>query len=151
MKTKLFLLIMILFAGLSCQEKHANTEEINSPIEGAWKLIYGSTMLGDSLLSADDYTKNKEESQIKIWTESHFLFSGRFKSDTSFRINAGGGTYVLDGSNYEENLLYHTSPLYQGKILKLNIEIRNDTLFQTWYMEYEGNKYLLEERYARLE
>jgi len=42
----------------------------------------------------------------------------------------GNGKYSLNGNHYTEKIKVHTSPAYEGKNLKLILEIRGDTLIQ---------------------
>lgn len=81
MKTLIGLMISIFF--LSCaQEKH-------NPIEGAWKIVNWKHMSGDSLVWK--YPGDYNGSELVIFSKNHFVWIGRYKKDTSFVDNFGGG------------------------------------------------------------
>ena len=77
-------------------------------------------------------------SDIKMWTENHFLTVGRFQMDTTFMDNGVGGTYTLDGNKYEETILYMPGQNGTGQKVKMLLELRNDTLIQTWPVDENG-------------
>jgi hypothetical protein len=122
-KTILFGLIITLIIGSCGQEK-------KSPIEGAWKVVTWQNMNGDTLKwkLGVDYIGT----EMKIWSEKHFAFAGRYKHDTTFVDNCGGGSYKLDGTHYEESFLYFPVQSSVGTTARLLLEIKNDTLIQTW-------------------
>lgn len=43
-----------------------------------------------------------------------------------------GGTYTLEGNKYMENVIYHANKEYVGTKVRLLLEIRNDTLTQSY-------------------
>ena len=130
----------------------ACTQEKKNPIEGNWKLIFMQEFSGDTLKW--DLNKNYTGSDMKMWSESHFIFVGKFKEETAEINSYGGGTYTLDGNQYHENILYHNIPSFVGKTLKFTLEIKNDTLIQTgpfndqWQIE-KSNHFI--EKYIRLD
>ena len=120
MKRTLFLsLVIALIIGSCAQEKR-------SPIEGTWNLVYGSWNSIDETYPADI-----GGGQIKIFTKKHYSYTGQFKTDTIFD-NHGCGSYTLDGNKYEEKIIYQYGGIDQNKIIKLLLDIRNDTLIQRW-------------------
>jgi hypothetical protein len=145
MKNLFKLILLALIAMMGCKTENKNE------LEGAWKMIYVGTMLKDSLIGEWHPSANAEDSQIKMWTATHFAFAGNSVSDTALVLNAGGGTYTLNGNQYEENILYHTAPTYRNTKLKLTLEIKNDTLSQKYKVNFEGKDYVSEERYIKME
>ena len=146
MKTRFFFLsLMISLIISSC------TQQKSSPIEGAWQFVSSKAMAGDTLISQFPRT-NYLGSDIKMWSKNHFVFVGRFKSDTTFSDNYGGGTYKLDGNRYEESILYHTNTSAVGMKVKMLLEIRNDTLIQKWPADENWNlpEKFSTEKYVRL-
>jgi hypothetical protein len=134
MKKLIFLgLIVFVTIGSYAQGK-------KSSIEGAWKLIYGKWTMIDQTFPA-----KIQGSAIKIWTKEHFAFVGRFKEDTTVMDNYGWGTYTLDGNKYSENIVLHTDKASIGKIINLILEIRNDTLTQSFPA---GANWKLPEKYS---
>jgi len=121
-----------------------------SPIEGAWKAVFVQSYSGGSAV----YDLNKVSgSQMKMWSENNFIFVGKFQLDTTVINNYGGGSYTLIRNQYMESILYHTDKGNVGKTIKMIIEIKNDTLTQTYPVNEEGqidkNNYSIE-KYVRL-
>ena len=127
------------------------TQQKSSKIEGAWKLVYNKTVYGGELYYVFPNI-DPTEGQIKMWTKDHVSFTGIIKWDSASSDNFGAGTYKLNGNQYEETFLYCSYKPYIGKILKMNIEIKNDTLIQT-SLEKDGkfdkSSYMIE-KYVRL-
>jgi hypothetical protein len=114
------------------------TKQKSSPIEGAWQMVYFRSIRGDTVRIQFPGAR-VEVSDIKIWSKNHVAFVGRFKRDTVFLDNYGGGTYKLDGNKYEESLTYHSSKKLVGTKIKMLLENRNDTLIQTFPVDDNGN------------
>jgi len=140
------MLVVFFFLLLSC------VQEPRKSIEGAWKLVYGHHMAGDTLQwrAPDGVTG----SQIKMWTHNHYLFVGQFTVDTTVIDNYGGGTYTLAQNRYEETITYHGTEDWIGTSMKMVLEIKGDSLFQYWPADEnwqidKGNHQL--EKYVRLD
>jgi hypothetical protein len=127
MKKTISLGLTLLIIVASCTQKKS------SPMDGAWNLVSWEMKMGDSLVSK--YQKDFTGSEMKIWTNNHFAFVGRYKSDTTFIDNCGGGTFKIDGTHYEETILYFPNQNAVGTSIKLLLEIKNDTLIQTWPLD----------------
>jgi len=121
MKKIVFFILIIILIIVSC------AQETKSPIEGAWKLVYGKWTSFEQ--SFPDQIKG---SSIKFWSKEHFAFDGQFKLDTTILDNYGWGTYVLNGEKYEENIILHADKPSIGTKVRLLVEIRNDTLIQRY-------------------
>lgn len=120
--------------------------------QGAWKLDQVLNVSGNKVVKY--FPAGSPGSDIKMWTKGHFLFVGRFQNDTSFTDNYGGGKYTLNGNIYEEEIMYHSSRNYIGTRVRMVLELRHDTLVQTYPVNEIGepnkqNFYI--ERYVRLE
>jgi hypothetical protein len=113
------------------------TQQKSSQIEGTWQFVSAKGMAGDTVKIQFPSTA-LTGSDIKMWSKNHFVFVGRFKRDTTFSNNYGGGTYKLDGNRYEESILYHTNTSAVGNKVKMLLEIRNDTLIQTYPVDDNG-------------
>ena len=147
MKTVIVLLCAVLIAVSGCKKQ----EEPN-PIEGVWNLIYVRTIGNDTTVS--EFPLTYQGSDIKIWTKEHWMFVSRYRQDTVFTDNYGGGTYTLSGNIYVENIEYHKTRDLVGKKLRMLMTVKNDTLIQIWPVDEKGivNKsYCTVERYTRLE
>ena len=120
--------------------------------EGAWNLVYMKNISSDKLnwKFPGEYTG----SDVKIWTKDHFIFVGQFKHDTTIVDNYGGGTYTLNGNRYEETILYHARADWVGSTLKMLLEVKGDSLIQTWPVndnwQIDKSNYSFE-KYVRLE
>lgn len=128
----LFFLMVLLIVG-SCSPRKRNL-----PI-GAWQLVYAKQMAGDSVVAS--LPGSITGSQIKIWTENNFFFCGSKKvaPDTTFQDTYGGGTYKLVDNKYQENVQYHFNKLAVHQIFDMILEIKGDTLTQTWPVDQDGN------------
>ena len=128
MKKLVFISLIIAGLILSCTQQ----EKAKSPIEGAWQVVSWQHIAGDTLMMemGVDYTGT----EIKIWSGNYFNFVGCYTrlQDTTIVDNYGGGTYKLDGTHCEESYLYFGAKSMVGTSQKLLLEIRNDTLIQTW-------------------
>ena len=128
MKKLFFFSLIISGAILGCTQQ----KEMKSPIEGAWQVVSWQRIAGDSLMwkLGVDYTGT----EMKIWSGNYFSFVGCYnrQKDTTVIDNYGGGTFKLDGTHCEESYLYFGEKSMVGTSQKLLLEIKNDTLIQTW-------------------
>ena len=119
MKKVIFFGMIVTLVIVSC------AQEEKSPIEGNWQVVSWERIRGDTL--AFNLPGTITGSEMKIWSKTHFAFVGRYKSDTIFNDNYGGGTYKLDGNKYEESLSYPSQTT-----VRLLLEIKNDTVITSW-------------------
>jgi hypothetical protein len=119
--------VAVIILGGSTQQKSPN-------IEGAWKLV--------TIIYCDS---NKifvippgNWSQMKMWSKDHWAFVGASIQDTTTYNNYGGGSYTLKGNRYDETIVYHSGKEMIGQTIKMIIEIKKDTLFQTWPVDDKG-------------
>jgi hypothetical protein len=66
----------------------------------------------------------------------------------------GGGPYKLNGNRYEENIQFFSVQSVIGQTVKMLLEIRNDTLIQTWPLLENGQidkSNFRQEKYIRLD
>jgi hypothetical protein len=140
MKKIIFLCLVVSLTTGSC------TQEKKSPIEGAWQLAHEYQKSGDKTVA--EFPVNITGSEIKVWTEHNFVFVGRFKQDTAYSDTYGGGTYRLDGDNYEETIQFHSYSGLIGQTMKIMLEIKGDTITQTFTIVANGqvnkNEYYIE-------
>ena len=130
MKATLIFGLMALFIMAGC------VQQKSAPLQGAWQMVYGKVISGDTLRY--EIPGNVTASQIKIWSKNHFVFSGRFQMDTTAMDNYGGGTYTLDGNRYEEKLLYYPNQNSVGNTVKMIMEVKGDSLIQTYPVDDNG-------------
>ena len=130
MKAILLCCLIITIVFCSCSQK--KTPEI----EGAWKLVQYQTVKGNSAVV--DFPGNNEMDLTKIWSGDHFMCIGRIKIDTTISDMYGLGTFNLDGNRYEENVRILFYKEWEGKTIKMTLEIKNDTLTQTYPVDYKG-------------
>lgn len=127
MKTKFIIGLMISIIILSCNPN----EKQHRKIDGAWKLVSYHSTAKDTVIGRY-IGKDVLGSQIKVWSEGHFVFVGQFRVGAKEIDNYGGGTYTLEGSQYKETILFHTNKQWIGTQPKMLVEIKGDTLYQTW-------------------
>jgi hypothetical protein len=125
----IFLFLFAMFLA-GCSEKE------ESPLEGTWQMVYLQSISADTLVY--EFPGNMTGSQIKMWSDEHFVFVGRYTMDTLTQDSYGGGTYTLEGNMYEENIIYHAGEDYVGQTIKMLVEISNDSLTQTYPVDDEG-------------
>lgn len=111
------------------------TQQKPSAIEGAWKLASAISISNDTVFQ---FPGKWTGDQMKMWSKDHFAFVGLFKSDTITENSYGGGTYTLNGTQYSETIMYHTYPKSVGTTIKMMLEIKNDTLYQTFPLREDG-------------
>jgi hypothetical protein len=104
--------------------------------QGAWRGISCKHYLGGSV--AFDFPGVYTGGSVKIWAVKNVNDIGRFKHDTTVINLYFGGTYKLEGDRYEETVLYHWIPDVVGKTTKMLLQLRNDTLIQTYPVDDKG-------------
>ncbi len=139
-KTHFLGLIIMLIIGSCAQEEKPPVTEEKSPLEGAWKLVYGYWH-GQDLIFPDQV----EGGGTKLWTEGHFAFLGRFELDTLITDSYGGGPYKFEGNRCEAIRQYHFNKSIVGTTARWLIEFRNDTLIQKWPAD---ENWMLPEQYS---
>jgi hypothetical protein len=122
MKKAVFFSLVALISVLAC-----NREERKSSMEGAWRLTYAKSTDTD-----DAYPTNIKGEQIKMFSKEYFTFCGHFEIDTISQDSYGWGTYTIDGNKYTESVKLHSSKSSIGQSYRMLLEVRNDTLIQTW-------------------
>ncbi|MCX6334759.1 MAG: hypothetical protein NT092_10735 [Bacteroidia bacterium] len=141
MKKSVFLsLIIALIIGSCSQEK-------NSPIEGAWKLISGNYTTPDTVenypLSSNNMKIIDKKYFSTIWQDTTMDKSNWWSSGFN------GGTYTIENGVYTEYLLYFSLPSNIGNKAAFKAEIKNDTLILTYIFKKAG--YSNVEKWKRLE
>jgi hypothetical protein len=131
----LFSLVSILIMG-SCKPKESTKIE-SDQLEGTWNLVYAKSIGSDSMKS--QFKLNYAGSQMKIWSKNHFAFVGLFRQKSTVLDNFGGGTYKLSGNQYVESYLYNAAEDEVEMDVKMLLEIKHDTLVQTWPADDNGN------------
>jgi hypothetical protein len=109
----------------------AQQQVINSPLEGVWQVVSFQQMHGDTVVF--QFGKDFTGGEMKMWYSNYFNFVGQYKLGDSIVNNYGGGTFKLEGNRYEENLTYP-----EKATVKLLLEIKNDTITQTWPVDDNG-------------
>jgi len=107
-------------------------------IIGAWNLVEFRRTNNSSLVYSFP-NGNVNGEQIKIWTNGHFSFVGEFVLNGKKTDNYGGGSYSLNGKNYDEHIESHVSKSSIGSTVKMLMEIKGDTLIQTYPVDADGN------------
>lgn len=134
MKTKFTLLgiVFTIFIG-NCSHPKCSFPQ------GAWSFISGDAIYhGDSIVNLSPRLYSGKD--VKIYSEHNFNYVGRFKFDTTFIDHFGGGTYTLDGNRYEESIIYDYKKDAVGAKVKMLLELKNDTLIQTFPVDDNWQK-----------
>jgi hypothetical protein len=122
---QLFFCLLLSFFSLSA---YSQNQKLN--LQGAWKLVQVQQIENNKTetILPGKYTGE----QIKIWSGSQFMFVGRYIVDTKTEDQYGMGTFKLDGSKYEEFLPVFSYKPWESKVIRLKMEMKNDTLIQTF-------------------
>jgi hypothetical protein len=146
MKKTIYLCLFILLISGSCSRGK------KLPIEGIWQLVQTQSVTNGK--TETDYPGALVGSEFKAWSEKNFMFVGRWKADSVTEDNYGFGTYTLDGNKYAETILYHFNRPYEGKTITMELDFRNDTIFQVYHrLDSAGQpdeKVYSVEKYVRL-
>jgi hypothetical protein len=146
MKTILLCCLIITLGFCSCCKK----KSLN--IEGAWKLVHSQTFTGDSTFV--NFPGKSDMDMTKIWSGNHWMFVARIKTDTVVSDTYGTGTYTLEGNRYEEHIGILEYKEWEGKTIKMTLELKNDTLIQTFPIDDKGQmekEWSCIEKYVRIE
>ncbi len=105
-------------------------------IKGAWKTVYFETINGDK--PGIEFPGKSDWDVTKIWYGNHFMGVGVIKEDTTVTDFYVAGTYTLDGNKYEEDIKTFAYKPWEGKKLKMLMELKNDTLIYTFPVDDNG-------------
>jgi len=145
MKKAIFFILIISLIIISCAKQKGEF------LLDGWKMVKMERIDEGKVTNylSDRYTIDF----YKMWSETQFMFVGKYKVDTTITYRYGTGTYTLEGTRYEENILYHYDKSYEGAKIKMLLEYKNDTLFQIWPVNENGQpneiSYYIE-KYVRL-
>lgn len=117
------LLILFLFSLFVYQSQSQDFS-----IVGTWKQVSFKVIKNGNTVSKVTNSGNGE--QLKSWSKESFLFAGKTIDNNNVSYSFGNGNYSLHGNHYTENIKVHVSPSYEGKNLKLHLELKGDTLTQ---------------------
>jgi hypothetical protein len=136
---------------ISCDRSQMGGDSI--PLEGTWEL------LSETKIEGKDSTFSKAASNqrmIKIINGTHFSFLRhdltQGKDSSTAQFVAGGGTYVLKGDQYHENLEYCNARDWEGHSFDFTVQVSNDTLIQKGVEKVEsaGIDRIIIEKYKRV-
>lgn len=144
MKLKSLILLAVVFAlfGFKTEKPTLN---------GTWKIVSEEIVRnGESTFNI----KNDKNSGLKTWSDKYFMFVSSSVTGLQISHSFGGGTYELSGNEYIEHCQYHVAPNYRGIILKLNLEIKGDTVIQIFPCDdsfyYDKNNCVIQ-KYERVD
>ena len=129
MKKVLFFGLIISLVIISCVKQE------NKFPQGAWEMVQVQRVAnGKSRVTFPTDANRGKLTQIKMWSEKNWMFYGKRDRDTAIIDLYGGGTYTLDGTQYEENIYIHNAKEYEGRISKnMTMELVNDTLVMSYH------------------
>lgn len=125
MKKIVFLSLVIAIIIGSCAQ-----QEKKFP-QGAWKLVQVQRIANGKTRITFPTATNKG-TQIKVLSEKHWANMGHRDRDTVIIDVYAGGTYTFEGKTYVEDVMYHNAKNYIGKKVKMSLELKNDTIYQTY-------------------
>jgi len=114
-------------------------------------LVYYSTINGSK--TTIEFPGKTKMDVIKIWSGNQFMSVGQTKIDTTVSDGYGSGTYTLDGNKYVENVKILFYKEWEGKKIKMLLELQNDTLIQTYPVDDKGKmdkEWAWIEKYVRI-
>jgi hypothetical protein len=98
-------------------------------IKGTWKIVSEETIInGERSVSV----KDENHTGLKTWSDDYYMFLSKSVNGSAVSQTFGGGRYDLNGNNYVEYNDYHVAPNYRGRLLKIHLEIKKDTLTQIY-------------------
>ena len=107
-------------------------------LKGAW-LMVKIKLVSDGEVQFE-IPGNVTGSQVKVWSDEYFSATGKFHmSDTDSDMdNFAGGTYEFAGTHYQETIIYHVSDEIVGSQANMIMELKGDTLIQSWPVNESG-------------
>lgn len=141
MKNFFLLAAVTLMVIVSC----AKQEPVKFP-QGAWNMVQVQRVTnGKSEITFPTDANRGKLTQVKMWSEKNWMFYGKSDRDTVIVDLYGGGTYTLEGTNYEENIYIHHAKRYENLINRnMTMELVNDTLVMTYHPIDEINNELVD-------
>jgi hypothetical protein len=100
-----------------------------------------------------DFPGKVDNDITKIWSGNQCMAVGRTKQDKSVSDMYFLGTFTLVGNRYEENIKILSYTEWEGKTIKMLLEMKNDTLIQTYPVDDKGQIDINEawsEKYVRI-
>jgi hypothetical protein len=125
-KVKFIIALMLAFIVLKC------TYQPGNPIEGFWDMQYAEWSTADTTFV---FMKSESNQQVKVFERNHFIWLQEdLKADSTNQdlIIGGFGSYTMSGDTVFEVLEMSPWPDDHGKSLSSKIEIRGDSLIQTF-------------------
>jgi hypothetical protein len=125
MKNLFFFGLIVFLIIVSC------AKQVSKFPQGAWQLVQVQNEV-DGKKEVTFPVATWTGSQIKMWSEKHWSIIGEWTQDKLRGDIYGGGTYTINGNQYNETVMYHNGKAYIGKTLKMTLELKNDTLIQIY-------------------
>jgi hypothetical protein len=153
-RTVLFFFAAFFSLSVSCNDKDrlSGTLPEAIPLQGTWRLLSETKIEnGDTTFTPASAT----QSMIKIINQTHFAFLRHdltHGKDSVKLFVAGGGTYVLMGDKYRENLEYCNFREWENHSFDFLVSLERDTLTQIGREKVEGAGVdrIIIERYSRV-
>jgi hypothetical protein len=137
MKLRVILIISLL-ALLAVSFAAADKPSARSPLEGTWEMTSAKWTENGKVMSMPG---DGSGTQLKMYSKGYFIFVGRFTERGKAPIDSyGGGTYTLNGKDYTETILYHTTGAIVGKTFHFKLVIAGDTMTLTGPIPTEEQK-----------
>lgn len=137
MKKELLAVAVALGAGLIAWSQTNASHEKKNELDGTWELVAGQPL-------------PKGARDIKIMSGEHFIFVA-YDTQTGKPLYTGGGTYVLNGSSYNEHIDFASDAIAAGLVGKdqpFTLRVQGDTFAQSGTL---SNGKLLSETWKRVQ
>ncbi len=107
-------------------------------LKGAWLLVK-IKMVSNGQVDFE-IPGNVTGSQVKLWSDEYFSATGKFhiEDNDSDMDNFAGGSYEIAGNHYQEMIIYHASDEIVGSQANMIMELKGDSLIQTWPVTESG-------------
>jgi hypothetical protein len=96
--------------------------------QGAWKQYSSESYVDGKLTDKQIVTYNN----MKLFSEKKWEFVWKIQTDSMPYYNYGAGSYTLNGKDYSETIEMHVAKEYVGQTINMTLELKLDTLIQTW-------------------
>jgi hypothetical protein len=126
MKKNLFFSMIISLLIVSCTQQESKFPQ------GAWNLVQTQTITDGKVEIG--FPVAWTGSLVKMWSEKNWSNIGKWVEDTLSGDIYAGGTYTLEGNQYEEYIVCHSAKQYEGrKSTNMVLELKNDILILSYH------------------
>lgn len=115
---------------------NASGQKLKLNLQGTWKLVVVQEIEDGKTVTY--FPGRKKTEQFKTWAGNQVFYVGQTVTQKRTREDFGIGTFQINGNNYEENYTVSSYKSDVGEILRMKMEMENDTLVQTFFLNEKG-------------